>query len=41
MTVDNAHKMQEIKPLDKQKYTVYIVCTEAKQLQQIAADVVS
>lgn len=40
MTVGQAHKMYELKTLDKQKYTMYTVCTEAKQLQQIEADVV-
>ena len=39
MSVDKPHKMKELKTLDKQKYTMYIICTEAKQLQQIAADV--
>lgn len=40
MSADKPHKMKELKTLDKQKYTMYIICTKAKQLQQIAADVV-
>lgn len=40
MAGDKPHKIKELKTLDKQKYTMYIICTEATQLQQIAADVV-
>ena len=40
MSVDKPHKMKELKTLYKQKYTMYIICTKAKQLQQLAADVV-
>ena len=40
MAGDKPHKIKELKTLDKQKYTMYIICTEATQLQQIAADAV-
>ena len=41
MAGDKPHKIKDLKLLiDKQKYTMYIICTEATQLQEIAADVV-